>query len=283
MTFDCFYLDESALVEQITGSLERWISVSNVRLGDTQHVECSLVELHECGVVDLTQTKELQDLLHFRGNFVDTEIQDPNIRSHNLENCFGFDCKIRSFVVTSDGQSHYLMKWYLPTDADDESNLWSFWNVDVSSFLCFACLVDDRTVQLQVRSRVTLSADQVLTFAQCNLRLKNAFTQQQSCSSCQATFSILQFGLGNCWQFFVLCSSCCWLGCWFSSWSHPKTTKFKILKACSLIVNNLKIEFIGNRTFTFLRRIKKEAEMEFRCVFDAMKTRQVLGPQQMKR
>lgn len=67
------YLDESSLVQQAADGLQRRISVGNVRLSDTEHVKRCLVEFHESGVVDLTQTEKLQDLLHFRSHFVDTE------------------------------------------------------------------------------------------------------------------------------------------------------------------------------------------------------------------
>lgn len=70
------HLDEATLVEQVADCLEGWIAVGDVRLGDAQHVEGSLVELHEGGVVDLAQAEQLQDLLHLRGNFVDTKIEN---------------------------------------------------------------------------------------------------------------------------------------------------------------------------------------------------------------
>lgn len=76
------YLDESALVEQVTGGLEGWISVGDVRLGDAQHVECGLVELDERCVVDLTQAEELQHLLHFRCDLVDTKMKKIQDRNH---------------------------------------------------------------------------------------------------------------------------------------------------------------------------------------------------------
>lgn len=73
------YLNESTFVQQGTDGLERWVSVGDVRLGNAQHVECGLVQLHECSVVDLAKTKEAQDLLDFRSDFVDTKkIQKEN-------------------------------------------------------------------------------------------------------------------------------------------------------------------------------------------------------------
>lgn len=68
-------LNEAALVEQVTDCLQCWISVSNVGLGDTQHIESGLVQLDKGGIVDLTQTKELKNLLYFWCNLVDTKVR----------------------------------------------------------------------------------------------------------------------------------------------------------------------------------------------------------------
>jgi len=135
-------LDESTFVEQITSCLQRWIAIGDVRLGDTQHVERSLVKLDKCGVVDLTQAEKLKDLLDLRCDLVDT------------------------------------------TDADNEGNLRSLWNVDISSLLSFACLLDDSSVQLQVCASISLSADHVLSLAQGNLRTDDTLAKKQRTTRC---------------------------------------------------------------------------------------------------
>lgn len=75
------HLNESAFVEQVAGGLQRWIAVGDVRLGNAQHVECRLVELHERGVVDLTQAEKVQNLLDLRRDFVDTDRRCRRVES----------------------------------------------------------------------------------------------------------------------------------------------------------------------------------------------------------
>lgn len=72
-------LDEASLVEQVADCLQRWVSVGNVGLGNAQHVESGLVELHKGGIVDLSQAKELKDLLYFWCDLVDTKIKQQNL------------------------------------------------------------------------------------------------------------------------------------------------------------------------------------------------------------
>uniref|UniRef100_A0AAG5DIS6 Uncharacterized protein n=1 Tax=Anopheles atroparvus TaxID=41427 RepID=A0AAG5DIS6_ANOAO len=66
------YLDETTLVDQVTDSLQRRVTVRNVGFRNAQHVLGGLVQLDECAIVDLTQTEQLQHLTHLRGYLVDT-------------------------------------------------------------------------------------------------------------------------------------------------------------------------------------------------------------------
>merc|ERR1712113_183450 len=63
---------ESTLVKQVTDGLEVRGPISNVRLHHSQHVDRGLVQFHEHTIVDLAQTKELQNLAHLWGNTNDT-------------------------------------------------------------------------------------------------------------------------------------------------------------------------------------------------------------------
>lgn len=68
------YLRESPLVDQLPDRLQVGVAPGDVGLADAQHVYGGLVETDEHAVVDLAQTEELENLAHFRGDFVDTEI-----------------------------------------------------------------------------------------------------------------------------------------------------------------------------------------------------------------
>lgn len=50
----------------------------DVRLGDPQHVDGSLVQLDEHAVEDLAQTEQLQNLADFRADTVDTAEQNED-------------------------------------------------------------------------------------------------------------------------------------------------------------------------------------------------------------
>jgi len=66
----------SALVNQLTDSLQTRITPSDVRIGDTKHLDSSFVQLDKNTVVDLTQTKKLKDLARGRMNLVDATNSD---------------------------------------------------------------------------------------------------------------------------------------------------------------------------------------------------------------
>src|SRR5690606_34578555 len=62
----------SALVDELAHGLEVRITVSNVWLDKSQHLDGSSVQLDEDAVVDLAQTEELKDLADLWGSSNDT-------------------------------------------------------------------------------------------------------------------------------------------------------------------------------------------------------------------
>lgn len=67
---------EPTLVKEGTGCRQGWVSVRDKRLDQAKHGDGSRVQLDENSVVDLTETKQLQDLAHFWGNAHDTTDAD---------------------------------------------------------------------------------------------------------------------------------------------------------------------------------------------------------------
>lgn len=65
-------LSITALVDELTNRLEVRLSVGDPWLDDTEHLEGGLGEADEDTVVDLEETKELEDLAGLWGDFVDT-------------------------------------------------------------------------------------------------------------------------------------------------------------------------------------------------------------------
>jgi len=63
---------ESALVNKFTDGFEVGVSPGDVRVGDAQHAQRRLVQLHEGSVVDLTQAEKLEHLSDSRMESVDT-------------------------------------------------------------------------------------------------------------------------------------------------------------------------------------------------------------------
>lgn len=66
------YLSISTLVDELTNSLEVWVSVGDPWLNDLKHLESSLSHADENTVVDLEETEKLEDLAGLWCNFVDT-------------------------------------------------------------------------------------------------------------------------------------------------------------------------------------------------------------------
>jgi len=66
------HLTSSSLVNKILDHVSWWISKGNVWFNNSNHVPCGFVELDEHSVVQLSQSKELQNLLWLWGKLVDT-------------------------------------------------------------------------------------------------------------------------------------------------------------------------------------------------------------------
>lgn len=66
-------LTVTALVDELTHGLEIGIAIGDVRLHGPKHLQSGLGHPHEDTVVDLDQTKQLEDLARLGGNLVDTE------------------------------------------------------------------------------------------------------------------------------------------------------------------------------------------------------------------
>jgi len=65
-------LSVSALVDEFADGLEVGIAPGDVRIGDSQHTQRRLVQLNKSGVVDLTESKQLQNLSDSGVEAVDT-------------------------------------------------------------------------------------------------------------------------------------------------------------------------------------------------------------------
>ena len=63
----------TSLVDKVGDGGSGWETVGDERLNDSDHVPGSFVKLNEDGVVDLSKSKELEDLLWLRGKLVDTK------------------------------------------------------------------------------------------------------------------------------------------------------------------------------------------------------------------
>jgi len=69
---------ESPLVDKFTNGFEVGISPGDVRVGDAQHAQRRLVQLHEGSVVDLTQAEKLEYLFDSWVESVDTSDSHDN-------------------------------------------------------------------------------------------------------------------------------------------------------------------------------------------------------------
>ena len=62
----------SAFVDELAHGLERWVTVGNPRLHNFEHFPGCLCETHKYAIVDLEQTKELENFARLRRDLVDT-------------------------------------------------------------------------------------------------------------------------------------------------------------------------------------------------------------------
>ena len=66
-------LSVSTLVDELTNSLEVWVSIGDPWLDDLQHLEGGLGHANEDTIVDLEETEELENLAGLWRDLVDTE------------------------------------------------------------------------------------------------------------------------------------------------------------------------------------------------------------------
>lgn len=69
-------LAEATLVDKVANGLQGRITVGDERLDKSKHLDGGSVNANEDTVVDLSQTKKLEDLLHLGGNTDDTANTD---------------------------------------------------------------------------------------------------------------------------------------------------------------------------------------------------------------
>ena len=63
----------TSFVDELGDSLSGWITVGNEWLDHLDHVPCGFVKLNEDGIVQLSQSEELQDFLWLWGKLSDTK------------------------------------------------------------------------------------------------------------------------------------------------------------------------------------------------------------------
>ena len=64
----------ASLVDELLDGCLGWVSIGNVRLNASEHVDGGLVQSNEHSVVQLSQSEELQDLLVLGVKLVDTKV-----------------------------------------------------------------------------------------------------------------------------------------------------------------------------------------------------------------
>jgi len=84
----------SAFVNEFANGFEIGVSPSDVRVGDSQHAQSRLVQLNESGVVDLTESQQLQNLPDSGVKAVDTP--DPHDDGE-----FGFGGNVKVSMLAS--------------------------------------------------------------------------------------------------------------------------------------------------------------------------------------
>jgi hypothetical protein len=84
-------LSVSALVDELTNSLEVRVSVGDPWLNNLQHLKGSLSHANKDTIVDLEKTKELEDLSWFWGNLVDTGFGLTEVQFNMIRACLPLD------------------------------------------------------------------------------------------------------------------------------------------------------------------------------------------------
>ena len=71
----------TTLVNEVTDSLEVGVTIGNVGLNKTEHLNGSLVQTNEDSIVDLAETEKSKDLLHLGRNLVNTTNTNHNSKT----------------------------------------------------------------------------------------------------------------------------------------------------------------------------------------------------------
>ena len=80
----------SSFVDKLGDSLSGWITVGNEWLDHLDHVPCGFVKLDENGVVQLSQSEELEDFLWLWGKLSDT-MEIKKVRKTRQKNLISYD------------------------------------------------------------------------------------------------------------------------------------------------------------------------------------------------
>ena len=67
-------LSIATLVDKSANAITGWVSIGDVWLDSSDHVDSGTVEANEHSVVDLSESEKLHDLLAFWAQFVDTKL-----------------------------------------------------------------------------------------------------------------------------------------------------------------------------------------------------------------
>lgn len=71
----------TTLVNEVTDSLKVGVTIGNVGLNKTEHLNGSLVQTNEDSIVDLAETEKSKDLLHLGRNLVNTTNTNHNSKT----------------------------------------------------------------------------------------------------------------------------------------------------------------------------------------------------------
>ena len=69
----------AALVNELADGLEVWVTISDVRFDDFEHLASGFCEPNEDTTVDLNEAQQLENLAGLRSNFVDTVGREVSI------------------------------------------------------------------------------------------------------------------------------------------------------------------------------------------------------------
>ena len=71
-------LSITTLVDQSADAITGWVTISDIWLDSSDHVDGGTVEANKHSVVDLSESEQLHDLLAFWAQLVDTKMNAPS-------------------------------------------------------------------------------------------------------------------------------------------------------------------------------------------------------------